>query len=116
MPNITQLKAKELGAKVMGGTYGTQAWWWTEEDTYPLAKSFVTDFEKKYKYKPRWGASEIYLQMIAGADAVSRAGTFYPGEVIKALEAGLMIDSIYGTVWYRAGDHQMVRPVPLGGG
>ncbi len=113
VPNISQFQAKELGAQIMGGTYGTQAWWWTEEDTYPLAKYFVADFEQKNKYKPRWGASEIYLQMIVWADAVERAGTFYPVEVIKALESGQKVDTIYGEVWYRAGDHQMVRPVPV---
>lgn len=113
VPNISQFQAKELGAEIMGGTYGTQAWWWTEEDTYPLAKYFVEDFEKKYYYKPRWGASEVYLQMIVWADAVERAGTFYPAEVIQALESGHKVDTIYGEVWYRAGDHQMVRPVPV---
>ncbi len=113
VPNISQFQAKELGAKIMGGTYGTQAWWWTEENTYPLAKYFVEEFQKKYRYKPRWGASEVYVQMIVWADAVSRAGTFYPVEVIKALESGHKVDTIYGKVWYRAGDHQMVRPVPV---
>ncbi len=113
VPNISQFQAKELGAAIMGGTYGTQAWWWTEEDTYPLAKYFVTDFSKKYGYMPRWGASEVYLQMIVWADAVSRAGTFYPPKVIAALEAEQKIDTIYGTVWYRKDDHQLVRPVPV---
>jgi branched-chain amino acid transport system substrate-binding protein len=113
VPNISQFQAKELGAKIMGGTYGTQAWWWTEENTYPLAKYFVEDFQKKYHYKPRWGASEVYVQMIVWADAVSRAGTFYPVAVINALESGHKVDTIYGQVWYRAGDHQMVRPVPV---
>jgi branched-chain amino acid transport system substrate-binding protein len=113
VPNISQFQAKELGAAVMGGTYGTQAWWWTEEQHYPLAKLFVEDFEKKNNYKPRWGASEIYLQMLVWADAVERTGTFYPVEVIKTLEAGEKVNSIYGEVWYRAGDHQMVRPVPV---
>jgi len=113
VPNISQFQAKELGAKIMGGTYGTQAWWWTEEDKYPLAKLFVEEFEKKNKYKPRWGASEVYVQMLVWADAVERAGTFYPVEVIKALESGHKVDSIYGEVYYRAGDHQMVRPVPV---
>ncbi len=51
--------------------------------------------------------------MIVWADAVERAGTFYPGAVIEALEAGHKVDTIYGEVWYRAGDHQMVRPVPV---
>jgi branched-chain amino acid transport system substrate-binding protein len=113
VPNISQFQAKELGAEIMGGTYGTQAWWWTEQDKYPLAKFFVEDFEKKNSYKPRWGASEIYIQMLVWADAVERAGTFYPVEVIKALESGHKVNSIYGEVYYRAGDHQMVRPVPV---
>ena len=113
VPNISQFQAKELGAKIMGGTYGTQAWWWAEEDNYPLAKLFVEEFEKKNKYKPRWGASEVYVQMLVWADAVERAGTFYPVEVIKALESGQKVISIYGEVYYRAGDHQMVRPVPV---
>ena len=113
VPNISQFQAKELGAKIMGGTYGTQAWWWKEEDHFPLAKYFVSDFEKAYGYKPRWGASEVYVQMLVWADAVTRAGSFYPVDVIKELEFGHKVDSIYGKVWYRAGDHQMVRPVPV---
>jgi branched-chain amino acid transport system substrate-binding protein len=113
VPNISQFQAKQLGAAIMGGTYGTQAWWWTEEDHYPVAKFFVEDFEKKNQYKPEWGASEIYVQMLVWADAVQRAGTFYPVEVIKTLEAGNKVNSIYGEVYYRAGDHQMVRPVPV---
>ncbi|HTV30546.1 MAG TPA: substrate-binding protein [Xanthobacteraceae bacterium] len=113
VPNISQFQEKELGATIMGGTYGTQSWWWTEQDTYPLAKLFVEDFEKKNKYKPRWGASEIYVQMLIWADAAERAGTFYPIEVIKSLESGHKVNSIYGDIWYRAGDHQMVRPIPV---
>ena len=113
VPNISQFQAKELGASIMGGTYGTQAWWWTEQDTYPLAKLFVEEFEKKNHYKPDWGASEVYIQIMVWADAVARAGTFYPIEVIKAMESGHKLPSIYGDVYYRAEDHQMVRPVPV---
>jgi ABC-type branched-subunit amino acid transport system substrate-binding protein len=113
VPNISQFQAKELGASIFGGTYGTQAWWWTEQDKYPLAKFFVEDFEKKNGYKPDWGASEVYIQMLVWADAVQRAGSLYPIDVIKALESGQKVNSIYGEVYYRAGDHQMVRPVPV---
>ena len=113
VPNISQFQAKEVGPEIMGGTYGTQAWWWTEENAYPLAKFFVQDFEKKYGYKPRWGASEIYVQLLIWADAVQRAGSFYPPDVIKQLESEHKVDSIYGEVWYRKGDHQLVRPVPV---
>jgi branched-chain amino acid transport system substrate-binding protein len=112
-PLFHQFAAKDLAPDVIGGLYGHQPWWWTEENTYPLAKYFVEDFHKKYGYMPRWGASEAYIQMIVWADAVERAGTFYPGEVIHALESGDKVDTIYGKVWYRAGDHQMVRPVPI---
>jgi len=113
VPNISQFQAKELGTSIMGSTYGTQAWWWTEQDTYPLARLFVEEFEKRNHYKPDWGASEVYIQIMVWADAVARAGTFYPIEVIKALESGHKVPSIYGDVYYRAEDHQMVRPVPV---
>jgi branched-chain amino acid transport system substrate-binding protein len=113
VPNISQFQAKEIGAAIMGGTYGTQSWWWTEQDKFPLAKFFVEDFEKKNHYKPDWGASEVYIQTLTWADAVERAGSFYPIDIIKALESGQKVNSIYGEVYYRAGDHQMVRPVPV---
>ena len=113
VPNISQFQAKEITPQVMGGAYGTQAFWWTEEDTYPLAKFFVDAFQKKNNYKPDWGASEVYVQLMVWADAVTRAGSFYPIDVIKALESGQKVPSIYGDVYYRAGDHQLVRPVPV---
>ena len=52
VPIFSQFQAKELGPMLMGGAYGTQPWWWTEENTYPLAKYFVEDLEQKYHYKP----------------------------------------------------------------
>ena len=113
VPNISQFQAKEITPQVMGGAYGTQAFWWTEEDKYPLAKYFVEDFQKKNNYKPDWGASEVYIQLMVWADAVTRAGSFYPIDAIKALESGQKVPSIYGDVYYRAGDHQLVRPVPV---
>jgi branched-chain amino acid transport system substrate-binding protein len=113
VPNISQFQAKEITPQMMGGAYGTQAFWWTEEDTYPLAKFFVDAFQKKNNYKPDWGASEVYIQLMVWADAVTRADSFYPIDVIKALEAGQKVPSIYGDVYYRAGDHQLVRPVPV---
>ena len=39
-----------------------------------------------------------------------RAGTFYPPEVIKAYEAGQHNNSTVGDVYFRAADHQLVRP------
>ncbi len=115
VPNISSFQAQELGAKIMGGVYGTFDFWWTLEDTYPLAKDFVESFYAANKYRPSWGAHIAYMQTYVWALAVERAGTFYPVEVIKALEASQSnpFDSTLGKVWYRAEDHQMIRPVPV---
>jgi ABC-type branched-subunit amino acid transport system substrate-binding protein len=60
---------------------------------------------------PEWGANAAYLQIAMWADAVERAGTFYPPEVIKAYEAGQKLNSTVGEVYFRGADHQLVRPV-----
>jgi len=115
VPNISAFQAQELGAKIMSGVYGTFDFWWTLEDRYPLAKTFVETFDAANKYRPSWGAHIAYMQTYVWAVAVERAGTFYPVEVIKTLEASKAdpFDSTLGKVWYRAEDHQMVRPVPV---
>jgi ABC-type branched-subunit amino acid transport system substrate-binding protein len=115
VPNISSFQARDLGAKLMEGVYGTLDWWWILEDKFPLSKNFVTAFEAKNHYRPSWGAHIGYLQTYVWALAVERAGTFYPPAVIKALEASKAkpFETTLGKVWYRAEDHQMVRPVPV---
>ncbi|MGP0088986.1 MAG: substrate-binding protein [Xanthobacteraceae bacterium] len=103
--------AREVGADVMEGVYAATDFWWTLEDKYPLAKMFVEAFEKKYGYKPEWGANNAYMEFALWADAVERAGNFYPPDVIKAYEAGQKTQSTVGEVYFRAADHQLVRPV-----
>ena len=61
--------AKEVGAQVMEGVYAATDFWWTLEDKYPLAKMFVEAFQKKYGYKPEWGANNAYMQFALWADA-----------------------------------------------
>ncbi len=115
VPNISSFQAKELGPQIMAGAYGTFDFWWTLEDKYPLAKAFVEAFREKNKYYPRWGAHIGYMQTYIWALAVERAGGFYPPDVIKTLEESKSnpFDSTLGKVWYRADDHQLVRPVPV---
>jgi ABC-type branched-subunit amino acid transport system substrate-binding protein len=115
VPNISSFQAKEVGAKLMQGVYGTFDFWWTMEDTYPLAKDFVQAFRAKNKYYPRWGAHIAYMQTLLWAVSVERAKTFYPPEVIKTLEASKSApyETSLGKVYYRAEDHQLVRPVPV---
>lgn len=107
----TPFLARDVGPELMQGVYAATDFWWTLEDRYPLAKEFVAAFEKKYHYKPEWGAQAAYMQLALWADAVSHAGTFYPPAVIKSYEAGRKTDSTVGEVWFRADDHQLVRPV-----
>jgi ABC-type branched-subunit amino acid transport system substrate-binding protein len=115
VPNISSFQAKELGADIMQGVYGTLDFWWTMEDTYPLAKDFVQAFLAKNNYHPRWGAHIGYMQTYIWALSVERAKSFDATAVIKVLEAskGQPYDSTLGKVYYRAEDHQMVRPVPV---
>jgi ABC-type branched-subunit amino acid transport system substrate-binding protein len=103
--------AKEVGPELTEGVYAATDFWWTLEDRYPLAKMFVAAFSKKYGYKPEWGAENGYMQFALWADAVERAGSFYPPDVIKAYEAGHRNRSMVGEVYFRAADHQLVRPV-----
>ncbi|MGH7154344.1 MAG: ABC transporter substrate-binding protein, partial [Acetobacteraceae bacterium] len=103
--------AKDVGPELTQGVYAATDWWWTLQDKYPLARQFVTAFEKKYNYKPDMTANEAYLDIALWARNVSEAGTFYPPAVIKSFEKGEHADSTVGEVWFRPQDHQLVRPV-----
>ncbi len=111
IPYQTPFLAKEVGPEITQGVYAATDFWWTLEDKYPLAKMFVEEFQKKYGYRPEWGAENAYMQFALWAEAVENAGTFYPPEVIKSYEAGRKVDSLVGEVYWRAEDHQLVRPV-----
>jgi ABC-type branched-subunit amino acid transport system substrate-binding protein len=111
MPYNAPFLANEVGAEIMSGVYGTIEFWWTLQDHNEKAKAFVTEFNKAYGYKPEWGAHTAYLQTALYARNVEKAGTFRPVEVIKAYEAGEVVDTTIGPVHWRAGDHQLIRPV-----
>jgi branched-chain amino acid transport system substrate-binding protein len=103
--------APETGNNLTAGVYAATDFWWTLQDKYPLAKMFVEAFEKKFGYKPEWGANNAYMSFALWAEAVENAGTFYPPDVIKSFEAGRKIQSTVGEVYFRKEDHQLVRPV-----
>jgi ABC-type branched-subunit amino acid transport system substrate-binding protein len=111
VPYNTPFLAKDVGPELMQGVYAATDFWWTLQDRFPLAKMFVEEFEKKYNYKPEWGANSAYMQIALWADAVERAKSFYPPDVIRAYEAGQHVQSTVGEVWFRPQDHQLVRPV-----
>ncbi len=103
--------APEVGGNLLAGVYAATDFWWTLEDQFPLAKMFVEAFEKKFGYKPEWGAENAYTSFAHWARMVEEAGSFYPPDVIKAYEKGETIPSLVGDVHYRPQDHQCVRPV-----
>jgi ABC-type branched-subunit amino acid transport system substrate-binding protein len=103
--------AKETGPELTAGVYAATDFWWTLEDRYPLAKMLVDAFDKKYGYKPEWGANNAYMQFAIWARMVSEAGSLYPPDVIRQYEKGEKFDSTVGEVYFRGEDHQLVRPV-----
>jgi ABC-type branched-subunit amino acid transport system substrate-binding protein len=111
VPYNTPFLAKEVGAENMAGVFAATDYWWTMEDKYPLAKLFNEAFRAKHKSTPEWGACTAYLQIAMWADAIERAKSFYPPDVIKAYEAGAKVQSMVGEIYFRAADHQCVRPV-----
>ena len=93
--------AKEVGPELTEGVFAATDFWWTLEDKYPLAKMFVDEFQKKYNYRPEWGAENAYMQFAIWARMVSEAGTFYPPDVIKQYEKGETFPSMVGDVRFR---------------
>ncbi|HTX02884.1 MAG TPA: ABC transporter substrate-binding protein, partial [Candidatus Acidoferrales bacterium] len=114
IPNISTYLPDGLGPQIMQGVYGTQDWYYTLADRYPLSKVFLESFTKRFPgVIPRWTAHIAYAQTAIWADAVARAKTFDSVPVIKTLEEGKKVDLMLGPVYYRAGDHQQVRPCPV---
>ncbi len=105
--------AKEAGPELTEDVFAATDFWWTLEDKYPLAKMFVEEFQKKYNYRPEWGAENAYVSFAHWARMVTDAGSFYPPDVIKQYEKGETIPSLVGDVHYRPEDHQCVRPVVI---
>jgi ABC-type branched-subunit amino acid transport system substrate-binding protein len=105
--------AKEVGPDLTEGVFAATDFWWTLEDKFPLAKMFVEAFQKKYGYRPEWGAENAYVSFAHWARMVTEAGSFYPPDVIKQWEKGETIPSLLGDVHYRPEDHQCVRPVVI---
>jgi len=114
LPYVTPFVAEQVGADTIAGVYAGTDYWWTMEDKFPLSKMFNDAFRKKFGgANPEWGAAEAYLQVAMWADAVERAGSFYPPDVIKAYEKGAEFQSLTGTVKFRPEDHQLIRPVTI---
>ncbi|KFC72299.1 Branched-chain amino acid ABC transporter, periplasmic substrate-binding protein [Devosia sp. LC5] len=108
VPLFSELMAKGAGANIKG-IYGTSNWHWNLQDPGTIA--FTKSFGAAYGAPPSQAAHTAYVQALLYADACERAGTFYPPEVIKALE-GFEFDGMgNGPTLYRAEDHQCIKNV-----
>jgi branched-chain amino acid transport system substrate-binding protein len=107
-PLISDLMAKGAGEAVKG-IYGTSNWAWQLPDE--ASQAFTKSFGAKYGQPPSQIAQTSYVQTLLYADACERAGTFYPPEVIKALEDFEFDGLGNGPTLYRGADHQCFKDV-----
>ncbi|MGV8830540.1 MAG: substrate-binding protein [Devosia sp.] len=108
VPLISELMAKGAGPNIKG-IYGTSNWHWNLQDAG--TKAFTKSFGAEYGAPPSQAAHTCYVQTLLYADACERAGTFYPPEVIKALEGHEFDGMGNGATLYRAEDHQCMKDV-----
>lgn len=108
VPLYSRLMAQGAGENLKG-ILGTTNWNWALTDAGSLA--FVKSFGAEYGFPPSQAAHTCYVQTLLYANACEKAGTFYPPEVIKALE-GFKFDGMgNGETEYRAEDHQCFKNV-----
>lgn len=108
VPLFSELMAEGAGPAIKG-ILGTANWDWKlgNDATANFAKSFGSEYGRP----PSQAAHTCYAQALLYANAVETAGTFYPPEVIKALE-GFEFDGMgNGPTLYRAADHQCFKEI-----
>jgi branched-chain amino acid transport system substrate-binding protein len=108
LPLVSDLMAKGAGEAIKG-VYGTGNWDWQLGDD--ASKAFTKSFGAEYGQPPSQIAHTSYVQALLYADACERAGTFYPPEVIKALEDFDFDGMGNGPTTYRGSDHQCFKEV-----
>ena len=108
VPLYSELMAKGAGTNIKG-VFGSGNWAWKLPDAG--SQAFVKSFGTKYGFPPSQAAQTCYAQTLLYADAVTRAGSFNPCDVVAALE-GFEFDGLgNGPTLYRAEDHQCFKDV-----
>jgi branched-chain amino acid transport system substrate-binding protein len=109
VPLYSRLMAKGAGPQNIQGIFGTTNWNWHLDDEG--SQVFVKAFEEEHEFPPSQAAHTAYVQTLLYANAVETAGTFYPPEVIKALEGSEFSGIGPGKGLYRACDHQAFHDI-----
>ncbi len=108
VPLYSRLMAQGAGDAVKG-IFGSTNWHWSLKDAG--SQAFVKSFGAEYGTPPSQAAQTCYAQALLYANACETAGTFYPCEVVNALE-GFKFDGLgNGATEYRASDHQCFKDV-----
>ncbi len=108
VPLYSELMAQGAGDNIEG-VLGTAQF--NEKLDDPGSLAFIKPFTDEYGAPPSQAAHTAYVQTLLYSNAVEQAGTFYPPEVIKALE-GIEIEGIGpGKAFYRAEDHQCFHDI-----
>ena len=108
VPLFSRLMAQGAGDNIKG-IFGSTNWHWSLTDAG--SQAFVKSFGQEYGFPPSQAAHTCYVQTLLYADAVERAETFEPCQVVAALE-GHKFDGLgNGPTEYRAGDHQCFKDV-----
>jgi len=108
VPLFSRVMASGAGENIKG-IIGSTAWNWGLQDEG--SQAFTKSFGQEYGFPPSQAAHTCYCQTLLYADAVERAGTFDPVEVIKALEDHEFDGMGNGPSLYRAEDHQVFKNV-----
>ena len=95
----------------MQGVYAATDFWWTLEDNIPLAKMFNDAFDKKYGYKPEWGANNAYMQFAHWADAWRRPAPSIRRTSSSPTRRAQDHSVTVGEVYFRPKTTSCVRPV-----
>ncbi|MGQ9370138.1 substrate-binding protein [Azospirillum sp. ST 5-10] len=108
VPLYSELMAKGAGDNIEG-VLGTANF--NEKLDDPGSQAFIKAFTDAYGFPPSQAAHTAYVQTLLYSDAVERAGTFFPPEVIKALEDFEVEGIGPGKAIYRGADHQCFHDI-----
>ena len=108
VPLFSRLMAQGAGENIKG-ILGSTAWNWKLSDAG--SQAFTKAFGQEYGFPPSQAAHTCYCQTLLYADAVERAGTFNPEQVIRALEDHEFDGMGNGKTLYRGSDHQAFKDV-----
>lgn len=92
-------------------------WYVTGYPWYAIAtaehKRFLDAYQKRFNDYPRLGSVVGYSTVIAAAAAIKRAGSTDPEKIVAAL-SGLSFGSPFGSITFRAIDHQSTMGAYVG--